>query len=156
MDILELVDRIEDILEDASSVPFSSKVMVDLDELYEIIQDIRIQLPDEIKQATWIKEERQRILSEAKEEADELLSQTEEKLVELVDENEVTKKAEQKADEIIRRAKVSAKGIMDGSLNYADNIMLSTQENLKEVINLLNANREELRTDNTGKKETNI
>lgn len=147
MDILQLVDRMEDILEEASSVPFSNKVMVDVDSLYEIIKEIRIQLPDEIKQATWIKEERQRILTEAKEESEKMLGQTEEKLVELIDQNEVTKKANQKAEAILKKAQLNAKSIMDGSLEYADDVLLSTQENLKELIEHLNINREELRTD---------
>ncbi len=153
MDILELVDKMEDILESSSSVPFSNKVMVDIDELFEIIQEIRIQLPDEIKQASWIKEERQKILSEAKEEAETLLSQTEKKLTELVDKNEVTKKAQEKADEIIRKAKANAKIIRDGSLEYSDNVLLDAQEKLKEIINTLNANRDELRIDNSDKIE---
>lgn len=153
MDILQLVDRMEDILEEASSVPFSSKVILDVDEIYEIIQEIRIQLPDEIKQATWIKEERQRILTEAKDEASELIKQAEEQVDVLVDKNQITKMAIEKGEEIVNKAKISAKGIRDGSLHYADNILLKTQENLKEVINSINTNREELRTDNESAKK---
>ena len=152
MDILQLVDSMEDILDEASSVPFSNKVMVDADTLYELIKEIRIQLPDEIKQATWIKEERQRILSEAKEESEMLLGKTEEKLVELIDQDEVTRKANEKADHILNKAQANAKSIMEGSLEYADEILLSTQKNLKELIEHLNINRQELRTDKTKEK----
>ena len=151
MDILELIDQMEDILEEASSVPFTNKVWVDVDSLYNIISEIRIQLPDEIKQATWIKEERQKILSEAKEESEHLLGQTEEKMVELVDQSEVAKKANEKAKTIIRKAENSAKVIMEGSLDYADNVLFETQENLKELIDKLNINREELRDNNDSK-----
>jgi len=56
MEILKLIDEIEDIIENGSSVPFSSKVMIDADEIYDIISEIRIKLPDEIKQANWIKQ----------------------------------------------------------------------------------------------------
>ena len=65
MDILMLIDEIEDIVEAGTSVPFSGKVMIDKEEVLEIIKEIRIKLPDEIKQAAWIKEERQRILAQA-------------------------------------------------------------------------------------------
>lgn len=145
MDVLKLIEEIEDILDNASSIPFSNKVMVDADELFEILREIRIKLPDEIKQASWIKEERQRILAEAQKDADTMLSEAELKLKELVDENEITKKAKELAEEIITKAQTNAKEIRLGALEYADNILLEAQQNLKSVIELLNENRQELR-----------
>ena len=148
MDVLKLIDEIEDILENGSSLPFSSKVMVDVDELYEIIREIRIKLPDEIKQATWIKEERQRILAEAQRDADNLIDEAESRLKELVEEEEITKKAKEMAEEIITKAQNNAKDIRLGTLEYADNILSETQEKLKSLIDILNKNRQELRGGN--------
>ena len=145
MDVLKLIDEIEDILENASSIPFSNKVMVDANELFEILREIRIKLPDEIKQASWIKEERQRILAEAQKDADTMLNEAELKLKELVDENEITKKAKELAEEIIKKAQTNAKEIRIGALEYADNILQETQQNLKNLIELLNKNRQELK-----------
>lgn len=145
MDVLKLIDEIEDILENASSIPFSNKVMVDADELFEILREIRIKLPDEIKQASWIKEERQRILAEAQKDADTLLNEAELRLKELIDENEITKKAKEMAEEIIKKAQTNAKEIRLGALEYADSILQETQQNLKNLIDLLNQNRQELR-----------
>lgn len=147
MDVLSLIDEIEDVLENASSLPLSSKVMIDADELFEIIREIRIKLPDEIKQASWIKGERQRILAEAQKDADTMLNETELKLEELVEKNEITKKAKENAEEIVTRAQNNAKEIRLGALEYADNILLETQEDLKGVIDRLNENRQELRGD---------
>jgi len=124
VDVLKLIDEVEDIVEGGSSLPFSSRVMIDKDELLDIIKEIRIKLPDEIKQAAWIKEERQRILADAQSDADTLLS------------------------EIINRAQINAKEIRLGAMEYADSLLLDTQENLKEVIGLLNENRKELRGGN--------
>lgn len=147
MEVLRLLDELEDILENASTLPFSSKVMVDAEELFEIIREIRIKLPDELKQASWIKEERQRILAEAQKDADTLLSEAKLRLEELIEEDEITKKAKERAEEIITKAQNNAKSIRLGALEYADNILLETQENLKEIIELLNNNRQELRGD---------
>ncbi|HSH36505.1 ATPase [Schnuerera sp.] len=147
MDVLKLIDEIEDVLENASSLPFSSKAMVDADEIFEIIREIRIRLPDEIKQASWIKEERQRILAEAQKDADTILNEAELKLEELIEEEEITKKAKEMAEEIITKAQTNAKSIRLGALEYADNILLETQEDLKDLIDLLNQNRQELRGD---------
>lgn len=145
MDVLRLIDEIEDIIDNASSIPFSNKVMVDADELFEILREIRIKLPDEIKQASWIKEERQRILAEAQKDADTMLNEAELRLKELIDQNEITKKAKEMAEEIITKAQNNAKEIRLGALEYADNILLEAQQNLKNIIELLNENRQELR-----------
>ena len=67
MKVLELLNEIEEIVDTSSGFPLTGKILVDADEILEIVKEIRIELPDEIQQAQWIKEERQRILEEAKE-----------------------------------------------------------------------------------------
>ena len=145
MDVLNLIDEIEDILEDGSSIPFSGKVMVDKEEILEIIKEIRIKLPDEIKQAVWVKGERQRILAEAQKEADTIVNEAKSHLEELIDEDEITRNAKERALEIVTKAQNNAKEIRIGSMEYADNILVETQENLNSLINLLDKNRQELR-----------
>ena len=147
MEVLKLVDEIEEILESASALPFSNKIMIDADELYEIIREIRIKLPDEIKQASWIKEERQKILAEAQKDADTILNEAESKLEELIDDSEITKKSKEAAEEIITKAQNNAKEIRLGALEYADNVLFQTQQDLKQLIESLNKNRQELRGD---------
>ena len=66
MKVLELLEEIEDIVDTASGFPLTGKIMVDAQELLEIVKDIRAELPEEIQQAQWIKNERDRILDEAK------------------------------------------------------------------------------------------
>lgn len=145
MDVLKLLEEIEDIIEAASGVPFSQKVMVDKGEILEMVNEIRIQLPDEIKQATWIKDERQRILAEAQEDADNMLKDANSKLQEIIGEHEIIQLAEEKGQEIVTKAQNNAKEIRIGAMEYADGILEDTQENLKNMITLLNENRKELR-----------
>lgn len=145
MDILLLLDEIEDIVEDGTSVPLSKRTLIDAEEVLDIIKEIRIRLPDEIKQAAWIKEEKQRILADAQKDADTMLNEAEYKLEELIDQEGITKAAQDRAEEIINRAQATAKEIRLGAMEYADTLLLETQEQLKEVIELLNENRKELR-----------
>lgn len=145
MDLLNLIDEIEDIVEAGTSVPLTSRVMVNRDELLDIIKEIRIKLPDEIKQASWIKEERQRILDEAQKSASSMLNDAEARLEELVDNEEIVRQAKERAEEIIRRAELSAEEIRNGALEYADELLYDTQEKFKEIIHVLNENRRELR-----------
>lgn len=58
MDVLQIIEEIEDLLDEASTVPFSKKVMVDTDEVFHLLQQIRQGLPGEIKQAQWVNEEK--------------------------------------------------------------------------------------------------
>lgn len=145
MDVLKLIDEIEDIIEEGTSLPFSKKIMVDVDEILDIIKEIRIRLPDEIKQAAWIKEEKQRILAEAQKDADNMLNEAEYRLEELIDQEGITKAAKERAEEIINKAQTTAKEIRLGAMEYADSLLLDTQEQLKDVIGQLNENRKELR-----------
>lgn len=109
MDVLKLIDEIEDILEESSTVPFSKKVMVDVDEILDILKEVRIRLPDEIKQAAWIKEEKQRILAEAQKDADNILNEAEYRLEELIDNEGIMKAANERAEEIISKAQEKRK-----------------------------------------------
>ena len=145
MDVLKLIDEIEDIIEEGTTLPFSKKIMVDVDVILDIIKEIRIRLPDEIKQASWIKEEKQRILAEAQKDADNLINEAEYRLEELIDQEAISKAAKERAEEIINKAQVTAKEIRLGAMEYADSLLLDTQEELKNVIQQLNENRKELR-----------
>ena len=88
MKVIELIQDIEDILETAGGFPLTGKVMVDPDEIRDILKDIKQELPEEIQQAQWIKNERQRILDDAKTEYDRVISAANEKAEQLVENNE--------------------------------------------------------------------
>jgi len=93
MEIFTFLETLEDMLEKSKTVPFTNKSIVDKDEMIEIIQEIRIKLPDELKQAKWVKEERQRILLEAEKEADTVVKEAENRIISMIDEHEITRKA---------------------------------------------------------------
>ena len=145
MEIFTLLENLEEILEAGTKVPFSTKVMVDAEELREIIEDIRLKLPDELKQAKWVKEERQRIISDAELEAQKVLKETEGKIINLVDEHEITKKALAQKEEIIENANKVSKEISEGTREYADNILEKVENVLRETMDIVHNNRSELK-----------
>ncbi|AFS78668.1 hypothetical protein Curi_c16610 [Gottschalkia acidurici 9a] len=151
MDIFKLLDEIEDIVESGSSIPFASKVLVDKNELLEIITEIRVKLPDELKQAEWIKEERQRILAEAQSDADTMVKEVQLHIEEMVDRHEIVSQAQDRAQEIMAKAQSNAKEIRIGANEYADDILKNMENNLRELegrikdtIDVLEINRSEL------------
>ena len=145
MEIFTLLENIEDILEKSKNVPFSSKAMVDKEEILEIISELRLKLPEELKQAKWIKEERQRILVEAQKEADDIVKEAENRIISMIDEHEITKKAYEKKAEIIETANEMSREISKGTKDYADNVLNGIEVALQEALKIIQNNRSELK-----------
>ncbi|NMB96687.1 MAG: ATPase [Clostridiaceae bacterium] len=145
MEILSILEALEDVIEKSVTMPFTSKSLVDKEELLELIKEIRLKLPDDIKQAKWVKEERQRILLEAQKEANNIIAEAENKIAALVDEHEITKKAYDQANEIISNAQKNAREIRLGAREYADSILDKIEEILRDTHEVIQSNRKELR-----------
>jgi len=145
MEIFTLLEELEDILESSKAVPFSGKSVVDKEEILEIIKEIRLKLPDELKQAKWIKEERQRILVEAQKEADDIVKEAENRIISMINENEITKKAYEKKAEIIETANEMSREISKGTKDYADNILQGLEVALEDALKIIQNNRKELK-----------
>ncbi|MCK9478975.1 MAG: ATPase [Firmicutes bacterium] len=141
MEILEIIDVLEDTIEKGLNIPLASKCMLDKDELLELIQEIRLKLPDDLKQAKWVKDERQRILMEAQKEANDIIKSTEDKIISMINENEITKRAREKAEEIITSANKRSKEIRLGTRQYADDILTDMEEIMEKTMQTLRNNR---------------
>jgi len=144
MNIISLLDILEDELEKGINLPFAAKALVDREKCLDIIKDIRLSLPDEIKQAEWVKKERQRILVEAQKEAEAITKEAEQRIKALVDENEITKNAYQQSREIVETAQNNAKEIRLGAKEYADSILEDLEGYLVNQLEILRSNRQEL------------
>lgn len=145
MEIFSLLENLEELLESGAKVPFSTKVMVDIEELREVLEDIRLKLPDELKQAKWVKEERQRIIADAEQEAENMIKDANTKIIRMVDEHEIMKKAMEQKEEIIENANKVSKEISIGTRDYADAILEKVEEVLKDSLDVIAKNRKELK-----------
>ena len=133
MEIFTLLETLEDILENSKNLPFTNKSMVDKEEMLEIIKEIRIKLPDELKQAKWIKEERERIIEEAQKDADDIVKEAENRIISMIDEHEITRKAYDKKTEIIADANEMYREITQGTTTYVDGILANIENNMLEL-----------------------
>ena len=145
MEIFTLLETLEDILENSKNLPFTNKGMVDKEEMLEIIKEIRIKLPDELKQAKWVKEERQRILVEAQKEADGIVKEAENRIISMIDEHEITRKAYEQKAEIIETANEMSREISKGTKDYADSILQNIEVTLQNALETIQNNRNELK-----------
>ena len=101
MDVLVLIDKLDDLIHNARPVPLTDQVRVDREEIYDLLDQMRATIPEEIKQARWIVKERQEMLAEAKREAERVVKEAREQQERLISEEEVYKQAERGAEEII-------------------------------------------------------
>lgn len=145
MEVLEIIDMLEDVVEKSMAIPFAGRAIVDREELLDLIQEIRLNLPGDLKQAKWVKEERQRILDEANKEAESIVKNAEEKMASLIDDHEITQKAYAQANEIIAAAQNNARELRLGTKQYADDVMASLEAKIEKVATTVRENRKELK-----------
>ena len=119
MDVLVLIDKLDDLVHNARAVPLTDQVRVDKEEIYDILDQMRATIPEEIKQARWIVKERQEMLAEAKREAERIVKEARERQERLISQEEITKQAERAAEDIIEDARAREREIRLGAEDYA-------------------------------------
>lgn len=144
MDIMALIDRIEEIVDGAKGMPLTSNKMVDPDAVYEIIDEIRAQFPDELKQARWIVKERQEMLEEAEKEANRILEEAQGRAQSIASEQEIVRLAEQQAADIMDNARAQEREIRLGAEDYADEMLANLEVNLGKLLTAVQRGRDRL------------
>ena len=130
MDILQLIDRLEELVDRGWRLPLSRKVAIDEDAFLNIIDQIRITVPQEIKQAHEVQLERDKYIAQAHEEARRIIAQAREDAAKQLDEHELRAEAEERAHAIAKHALQEAARIRTGADEYAE-------DKLKELAQLL-------------------
>ncbi len=144
MDVLVLIDKLDDLIHNARTVPLTDSVMIDREEIYEILDQMRSTIPEEIKQARWIVKERQEMLAEAKSESERLVAEANEKAARLASEEDVVRLAEKQAKEIIDEAREREREIRLGAEDYADEVLGNLEVSLEKFIAAVRRGRERL------------
>jgi cell division septum initiation protein DivIVA len=144
MDVLVLIDKLDDLVHNAKQVPLTDQVRVDKEEIYDILDQMRATIPEEIKQARWIVKERQEMLAEAKREAERIVREARERQERMISEEEITKQAERAAEEIIEEARAREREIRLGAEDYADEILGTLELNLSKFIAAVQRGRDRL------------
>jgi len=109
----------EHLIQNARHVPLSTQVMVNEDEMMELIDQIRFNLPDEIKQANWTVSEQQRIMSEAHAEAARTMSRANERAEQSASEHDVLRRAERHAAQVVKDAQAKSDQMIREAERYA-------------------------------------
>ncbi len=144
MKTIDLINELEDLIEKGSTLPFSSKALVNPEEALEIINEIKQTLPKEVHEAREIVNQKQQILMEAQNDADLIKKEAEQSLNDMINNNQITKDATRQAEKIVEVAQEQAKSIRVGTQHYADKILYNLQLELKQLNDTIEEDRKEL------------
>ncbi len=134
IDILQLVDRLETMLGKGWRIPFTSNIVIHEDPFLDVIDQMRISIPEEVKQARRVHAERERMLEQAQQEAERVVASAREQVTSLSGEEEVVKLAQAKADEIIAQAHRSSESIKAEADAYVMEVLSDMEEQLMKLI----------------------
>ena len=145
MSIYNLLDQLESTIEGSKRAFMQTdKIIVDPEELYKIIDEIRSSVPDDIRDAQWVKREEEQIKRKAQEDYERIIEEARARAQELVSETEVYRLAEIRVREMLDEANQAAHDITFGAFNYADDIMEKIEKQLQIYYDVVQDGKDEI------------
>ena len=134
MDILHLVDRLEELFNESKSLPLTHKVMVDEERMLDLIDQMRLAIPEEIKNSQQIINQKERVIAQANEEARRIVDLAKDQAAKLVERDEIVQKAEAMGENIILKAREETKLIKREADNYAVDSLEHLEVELSKIL----------------------
>ncbi|MCD8216278.1 MAG: ATPase [Clostridiales bacterium] len=133
--IIDIIDEIQDLLDACKKSAFSTgKISVDKEQLTELLQDIRLNIPSEIAQAKRISEKCEKIVQEAHNKANQIIKQAEDQAEKLIMDHEITRQAKAEAEAIVEDAREDAREIRRNAVSYADDLLSDVEEAVTQTL----------------------
>lgn len=125
-----LLDRLESLLVESRPFMLSSNVLVDRDRCFDIINQMRVSIPEEVKKSKRVYQERDRVIAQANEEAERITALAREQAAQMIDDHEIAKQGENRAQVILERAQKEAEEIKLGADEYAFSVLRQLEQHL--------------------------
>ena len=136
MSIEEILDQLDELIDRAWSLPLTGgRCVVDADKVRELLDDVRLNMPTEIRQAQSIVADRTEIVNTAKKEAEAIIARAEKRAAALVEEEEMVRQSRSKAAEIAQQAQQQSREMRQSAKEFVDNILKNTEESLAASMN---------------------
>ena len=145
--IEDLIEEMYDVLEKGWKMPLSAgKVFIDGEEVRQILDEIKEEIPTEVRKAKAIVADRTQIIEDAHREADSIIRVAQEKAEALVEQDEIVRQAQQKANELLAAAQAKYREMRKASSEYVDELMRRTDESLSEYLAELRKTRQNIKS----------
>ena len=135
MDILHLVDRLEELFNESRPIPLTHNVIVDEDRILEIIDQMRISIPEEVKKAQQVIAQRDRMLAQAQEEANRTITLAKQKAEEFVTRDAIVSAAQSRAEQVMIQARADTEGMRREADDYILNSLSTLESELTRLLN---------------------
>lgn len=147
MNIDDMLDLLDDMIEESWKVPFAGgKRAIDEEKVSDLIDEIRMSVPQEIKQARAIVADRTEIISTAKKEAEDIIRRAEERARAIIAKDELVRQSQEKANEIMNQAQQKSREMRQAAHDFADDILKETEDSLLRSINDVRQTRSTLKS----------
>lgn len=144
MELFNILNELEELVEASPRVPMTSRVLIDEDKILDLLDRIRTSLPEEVRQAKWIVQERERVLADSKREAMRIVEDAQKELQNRAEESEIVRKAQELSEQHQKQAEEIAAKIKLGAYQYADDILNELENNLSKILEEIRQGRNEL------------
>jgi cell division septum initiation protein DivIVA len=134
MDLATRLDRLEELVREAKSMPLSSSVLVNRDEVLEMIAELKETLPEEIRRARWIVRDREELLAKARAEGDQILEQAQEDQLRMARKEEIVARAAKEADRIVSEAEEAARAMRTEAEDYVDAKLAQFEISIRKIL----------------------
>ena len=160
MDLNARLQQIVELIEQAKSMPLSSSVLVNREEIMELLEAARTELPEEIKQARWVVKDREELITKARRDGEAVLRSAKEEQVRLLSEEEVVRAAQEEAAQILgeareqaRQLRLEAEDYVDAKLAQYEIALEKTWNELQKSIGQVRRGRDKLRGASPAERE---
>lgn len=145
LELLSVLNELEEFIQSCSRVPMTRKVLVDEERVLDFLDRVRTLLPEEVRKAKWVVQEREKVLSESRQEAAQLLDEARKEISRQAEDSEIVRQAKEMADDTIKKAEQMAQEMRLGARDYADDILIRLEARLEKVFKEIEAGRAELK-----------
>ena len=146
MSIEEILNQLDELIDRSWSLPLTGgRCVVDAEKVRELLDDVRLNMPTEIRQAQSIVADRTEIVDNAKKEAENIIARAEKRAAALVDEEEIVRQSKNKSAEIIQQAQQQCREMRQSAKDFVDNILKNTEESLAASMNEVKSTRNAFR-----------
>ena len=142
--IEDVLVKLEETLHAARKVPLSDQCMVDREEILFLLDLLREQLPEELRQAKWLLQQNRQLIAEARKEAESILHEAEIQMSRMIDEHEITQQAKIEAQRIVDDANTQSRQIQTSTMDYVKNNLDDLEDQLTEMLVYIQKNKKDL------------
>jgi len=145
VELFNVLNELEELVENSPKIPLTRRILIDEEKLLDYLDRMRASLPEEVRQAKWLLQEREKVLVDSKKEAMRIIEEAQRQVDRRAEESEIVRQARAMAEEVVQKAESVAREIKQGAREYADEILGGLEEELSKLITQIRSGRAELR-----------